>query len=72
MRMTKLFKSTVLVALSVFCGIAFAQSQSEMPRAAVYIAKYGKLYDWNTARTVCPSGRGLPSRQEWEHLVAAS
>jgi len=34
-------------------------------------AKYGKLYDWNTARTVCPSGWGLPSRQEWEHLVAA-
>jgi len=34
--------------------------------------KYGRLYDWNTARTVCPAGFHLPSRQEWNDLVAAA
>jgi len=26
---------------------------------------YGKMYDWNTAKTVCPSGWHLPSDEEW-------
>jgi len=30
--------------------------------------KYGRLYDWKTALTVCPSGWHLPSRQEWNIL----
>jgi uncharacterized protein (TIGR02145 family) len=34
--------------------------------------KYGRLYDWNTARTVCPAGWHLSSREEWNGLVAAS
>jgi len=34
--------------------------------------KYGRLYDWNTARTVCPAGFHLPLRQEWNNLVAAA
>ena len=29
---------------------------------------YGRLYDWNTAMTVCPSGWHLPSRAEWNVL----
>jgi len=29
-------------------------------------AKYGRLYDWNTAVTVCPSGWHLPSNEEWD------
>jgi len=33
-------------------------------------AKYGRLYDWNTAMTVCPPGWRLPSRQEWGNLVS--
>jgi len=32
--------------------------------------KYGRLYDWNTAKTVCPSGFHLPSREEWNNLVS--
>jgi uncharacterized protein (TIGR02145 family) len=32
--------------------------------------KYGRLYDWETARAVCPSGYHLPSREEWNDLVA--
>ena len=30
---------------------------------------YGRLYDWETALTVCPSGWHLPSIQEWEILM---
>jgi len=33
--------------------------------------KYGRLYDWNTARTVCPSGFHLPSAMEWDNLTSA-
>jgi uncharacterized protein (TIGR02145 family) len=35
-------------------------------------AKYGRLYDWETARTVCPSGWHLPDRQEWDNLVTTA
>jgi uncharacterized protein (TIGR02145 family) len=31
--------------------------------------KYGLLYDWETAKTVCPPGWYLPSREDWEFLV---
>jgi uncharacterized protein (TIGR02145 family) len=32
-------------------------------------AKYGRLYNWETARTVCPSGWHLPSYAEWTTLT---
>jgi uncharacterized protein (TIGR02145 family)/uncharacterized repeat protein (TIGR02543 family) len=31
---------------------------------------YGRLYNWNTARTVCPAGYHLPSRDEWDALTS--
>ena len=31
--------------------------------------KYGRLYDWETAKSVCPSGWHLPSYEEWETLI---
>jgi uncharacterized protein (TIGR02145 family) len=34
--------------------------------------KYGRLYDWKTAKTVCPAGWHLPSRQEWDNLVGTA
>jgi len=34
--------------------------------------RYGRLYDWNTAKTACPAGWHLPSREEWKGLVSAS
>jgi len=34
--------------------------------------KYGRLYDWNTAKTVCPTGWHLPSRDEWGVLAKAA
>jgi uncharacterized protein (TIGR02145 family) len=35
-------------------------------------AEYGRLYDWNTAKTACMTGWHLPSREEWNKLVAAA
>jgi len=32
-------------------------------------AKYGRLYDWTTATTICPSGWHLPTNADWETLV---
>jgi uncharacterized protein (TIGR02145 family) len=33
--------------------------------------KYGRLYDWKTAKSACPSGWHLPSNQEWTDLMRA-
>jgi Fibrobacter succinogenes major domain (Fib_succ_major). len=30
--------------------------------------KYGRLYDWGTARRACPKGWHLPSNEEWDIL----
>ncbi len=32
---------------------------------------YGRLYDWETATKVCPTGWHLPSDREWQRLVDA-
>jgi uncharacterized protein (TIGR02145 family) len=34
--------------------------------------KYGRLYDWNAAKSVCPEGWHLPSREEWGDLAKAA
>jgi uncharacterized protein (TIGR02145 family) len=31
-------------------------------------AQYGRLYDWETAKTVCPNGWHLPTNAEWDKL----
>jgi len=31
--------------------------------------KYGRLYDWNTAKTACPTSWHLPSEKEWTALI---
>jgi len=31
--------------------------------------KYGRLYNWNTAKTACPAGWHLPSDAEWTTLA---
>ena len=33
--------------------------------------RYGRLYVWDTATTVCPNGWLLPSKAEWETLFSA-
>ena len=32
-------------------------------------AKYGRLYNWETAKKVCPKGWHLPSNAEWDKLL---
>jgi uncharacterized protein (TIGR02145 family) len=32
-------------------------------------AKYGRFYDWSTAKSACPKGWHLPSDNEWQTLV---
>jgi uncharacterized protein (TIGR02145 family) len=34
--------------------------------------KYGRLYDWKTATTICPKGWKLPSREDWDRLVTTA
>jgi len=34
--------------------------------------RYGGLYDWNTASTICPAGWRLPNRQDWNALAVAA
>jgi uncharacterized protein (TIGR02145 family) len=36
---------------------------------SLYCEKYGRLYTWETACTVCPDGWHLPSAEEWEDLI---
>ena len=36
-----------------------------------YCKKYGRLYNWTAATTVCPEGWHLPSKDEWEILFSA-
>jgi len=31
--------------------------------------KYGRLYDWETAKSACPPGWSLPSKDGWQRLV---
>jgi len=31
--------------------------------------KYGRLYNWNMAKSACPKGWHLPSKDEWQILV---
>jgi len=33
-------------------------------------SKYGRLYDWNTAKKVCPFGWHLPTNDDWNKLVS--
>jgi uncharacterized protein (TIGR02145 family) len=40
--------------------------------SASYCDKYGRLYDWNTAKTVCPAGWKLPSNDDWNKLVSTA
>jgi len=32
-------------------------------------AKYGRLYDWSTAKSACPKSWHLPSKEDWDKLI---
>jgi uncharacterized protein (TIGR02145 family) len=46
--------------------ITITRSDAE---AQAYCAKYGRLYDWETAKNACPAGWHLPSDDEWTALT---
>ena len=33
------------------------------------VAEYGYIYDWETAKNICPKGWHLPSDEEWTELI---
>ncbi|MDR2555293.1 MAG: hypothetical protein LBC64_07680 [Fibromonadaceae bacterium] len=33
--------------------------------------KYGRLYDWETAKMICPKGWHLPTNKEWKTLFSS-
>jgi uncharacterized protein (TIGR02145 family) len=37
-----------------------------------YCEKYGRLYDWNAAKTACPVGWSLPNNAKWTALLTNS
>jgi len=54
-------------------------NSNDVPRKGVYkcykdlesnCQKYGKLYDWEAANDVCPSGFHLPTIEDWDALTA--
>jgi uncharacterized protein (TIGR02145 family) len=36
-----------------------------------YCGKYGRLYNWETAKKACPAGWHLPKHHEWDSLASA-
>jgi uncharacterized protein (TIGR02145 family) len=34
-----------------------------------FCKKYGRLYNWNTAKTACPQGWHLPTEEDWDDLI---
>ncbi|MCL1957549.1 MAG: hypothetical protein FWF63_09520 [Fibromonadales bacterium] len=36
-----------------------------------YCSKYGRLYSWETSKSICPAGWHLPSDEEWDVLYNA-
>jgi len=51
-------------------NLNFAAKESECYKNKdANCAKYGRLYDWETANKACPAGFHLPSDDEWTALV---
>ncbi|MDR2595171.1 MAG: hypothetical protein LBC87_10430 [Fibromonadaceae bacterium] len=56
------------MAENLNCDVAGSKCYDNNP---VYCDNtYGRLYNWATAMTVCPSGWHLPSHAEWEKLIS--
>jgi uncharacterized protein (TIGR02145 family) len=34
-----------------------------------YVKTYGRLYNWETAKSICPVGWHLPTNEEWNTLI---
>jgi len=58
--------SQIWMAENLNCDASGSKCYDNDP---VNCAKYGRLYDWETAMKVCPSGWHLPSEGEWVELI---
>ncbi len=56
----------VWMAENLNCDVSGSKCYDDDPANC---AKYGRLYDWETAKTVCPSGWHLPSNDDWNELL---
>lgn len=51
-------------------GVAINETQMKDPNNdEANVAKYGKLYSWESAQTVCPKGWRLPNKDEAKALI---
>ncbi len=55
----------VWMAENLNCDVAGSKCYNNEPSNC---AQYGRLYDWNTAMSVCPSGWHLPTNSDWDKL----
>ncbi len=69
----KSYKTTI-----VDCQEWMAENMARVPASGTYYhvnggerydATYGLLYDWDTARHICPEGWKLPSKQDFDALL---
>jgi len=57
----------VWMAENLNCNVSGSKCYKDDPANC---AKYGRLYDWETAMKVCPFGWHLPSKAEWDALTS--
>jgi len=60
--------SQVWAKKNLNCDVGVSKCYDDDPANCT---KYGRLYDWNTAKTACPKGWHLPSDAEWDALMTA-
>ncbi len=59
--------SQTWMAENLNCNVSGSKCYDNNPS---YCSTYGRLYNWYTAQSVCPSGWHLPSMEDWEVMTA--